>query len=211
MNRLLRALPGLLVLLAIGCQGTYYDALGTFGVEKRGILRDLIGKWRQDQHAARTQFTLTQESFGNASGAELADVYKQLDKQVGKSESAAKTVSGRTETIEKVGADVFEEWGADIAQIQNTKLRKSSEATLGQTRTEFDDLLEAMKDAESEMGPILTEFTDRLVFFKTNMTTASLDELHDSADEIRGDLGVMDRSFEHALEQADQFVGSLPQ
>src|SRR6185312_13397272 len=93
-----------------GCSSVYYDTMEKFGFAKRDLLVDRVEDTRKAQSAAKDQFTSALEHFlavTKVDGGELQRKYDDLNRQYERSESAAKEVHDRINSVEDVAEALF--------------------------------------------------------------------------------------------------------
>ena len=194
-----------------GCQSAYYGTLQTVGIEKREILRNRIGDWRDDLQQAKAEVDNAYHLFATVSASEeLESLYKELDKGATRVAGRVENVTGRTNGAEKIAADIFQEWATGIGEIQNTSLRASSEKRLQTARVRYQSLLDSMRNAEEKMALVGTAFRDRVIFFKHNLTEQAVSDLKTSAEDMRREIQPMNQAIDVATAEADAFVSTLP-
>ncbi len=179
------------VLVLAGCTSIYYDTMEQFGKHKRDILRDRVVAAKDDQRAAEEQFQSAYESFKAVSGydgGDLESAYDRLNGEYEASESRAEAVRDRIGSIERVAADLFEEWESEIDLISNASLRSSSARKLADTKSHYGRLIGAMKRAEEKMEPVLVAFRDQVLYLKHNLNAQAIASLEGSVRSIEGDV-----------------------
>jgi len=105
-----------------GCRSAVYDALETFGVEKRDVLVNRVGAARNAQEAAKEQFASALEQFRSVVDVDATDLerlYDRLNRERQRSESRAGAVRDRIDTVEQVAEDLFDEWENELARISH--------------------------------------------------------------------------------------------
>lgn len=212
MALLLRGCALLLGTGLLGCTGVYYDTMERFGKEKRDILRDRVEAGRDDQKEAEQQFQTAYQRFKEVSGydgGDLESVYDDLSTELERSEQKAEAVRDRIDSIEQVAGDLFEEWQGEIEQIQSADLRRRSERSLRETRDRYQQLINAMRGAESKMEPVLTAFRDQVLFLKHNLNARAIRALEGNVVAIEDDVAALIAEIQDSIREADSFIGSL--
>lgn len=212
MALLLRGCALLLGTALLGCTGVYYDTMERFGKEKRDILRDRVEAGRDEQKEAEQQFQTAYQRFKEVSGydgGDLESVYDDLSTELEHSEQKAEAVRDRIDSIEQVAGDLFEEWQAEIGQIQSADLRRRSERSLRETRDRYQQLINAMRGAESKMEPVLTAFRDQVLFLKHNLNARAIRALEGNVVAIEDDVAALIAEIQDSIREADSFIGSL--
>jgi len=69
---------------------------------------------------------------------------------------------------------MFEEWSAEITQYQSDTLRKSSQRKYDLTKAKYEELIRAMKKAESKLEPALAPLRDQVLFMKHNLNAKAI-------------------------------------
>lgn len=195
-----------------GCRSTYYAAWEKFGWEKRDILADRVEDARDAQQDASEEFKTTLQRFKELTqfeGGKLESVYNKLSSQYEQSESKAKTVTDRIDAVDQVAKDMFSEWEKELEQYQNRDLRSRSEKQLRDTRSRYGELLSAMRKAEGRMPPVLAQFKDQVLFLKHNLNASAIASLQGTTSEIELDVNQLIKEMDAAIEEANQFIGTL--
>jgi hypothetical protein len=205
----------LLVLLApfvAGCRAAYYSAMETLGQEKRDILVDRVETARDGQEAAKEQFESALVRFKAVTGFEggdLEDQYDRLASDYERCESRAEAVRKRIRAVDEVAGDLFAEWKAEIASMQNASLRRKSEQMLRKTEQRQQVLMKSMKRAEGRMEPVLAAFRDQVLFLKHNLNAKAIASLESQVPEIETDVAALVRDMNASIKEADTFLAAL--
>jgi ElaB/YqjD/DUF883 family membrane-anchored ribosome-binding protein len=201
-----------LLVLSLGCQSIYYSAWEKLGKEKRHLLRDQVEKVQEDQQEVSEQFkdvlTRIKTLYGFEGGA-LEDAYEKLKADYEESESRADAVRKRIVTVEEIAEDLFKEWGEELKEISDQRLRSKSAQSLKVTRERYGRLHSAMKKAESSMAPVLKRLKDHVLFLKHNLNAQAIGALKKEIGEIEVDVAALIRDMGKSIEEADQFLKAL--
>ncbi len=195
-----------------GCQTAYFKTMEKLGVHKRDIMVDRVKDARDSQEEAKEQFKTALEKFSsvlNFKGGELEDKYKQLNAEYEKSEEKAEDVRDRIDSVEDVSKALFAEWEAELSQYSSESLRRNSEKKLQQTRTQYKQLIEAMKMAEKKIAPVLTAFHDQVLFLKHNLNAQAISSLQSELVSVEQDVASLIREMEKSIGEADVFIQSM--
>jgi hypothetical protein len=202
----------LTLLLFTSCQTTYYTVWETLGKEKRHLLKENVEKARQDQVDASEQFTTVLENIKSMygfDGGELEDVYNRLSEDYQDCEDRAEAVRDRMDKVERIAADLFEEWESEIAMIKNVDLQTKSKASLKDTRRRFARLQKSMEKAESSMDPVLSNFHDYVVYLKHNLNAQAISSLKSEVVDIEAEVASLVTEMNHSIKEADAFISSM--
>jgi len=201
-----------LFLLLAGCQSAQYKIMETFGYDKREILVDRVEDARDSQQQAKEQFQTALERFTEVTGfkgGDLEEKYDKLKKELDKSESKAKAVSSRIRSVEDVAEALFNEWEAELEQYSSEKLRMSSRNQLDRTRQKYQQLINAMKRAESKIDPVLVAFRDNVLFLKHNLNAQAVASLQTELDAVESDIASLIRDMEASIIEANEFINAM--
>ncbi len=205
-------LLALTALLLPGCQSAYYGTMEAFGVHKRDILVDRVEEARDGQSDAKEQFQSALDQFMavvDVDGGDLEAKYNKLKKELDRSESAAKSVRDRIDSVESVGTALFKEWEGELEQYTNAELRSSSERQLRETRRQFDQLVGAMNKAEAKMEPVLAAFRDHVLFLKHNLNARAIASLEGEVATLESDVATLVAEMQASIDEADAFISSM--
>ena len=205
--------PALLASL-LGCSSMYYATMEKFGYQKRDLLVERVQEARESQAEAKTKIQTTFEAFQGLTGfqgGELEAKYKQFKGMYDSSAAQAADVKKRIASIETVSGDMFKEWGQEIAQIQNPKLRSQSETMKADTERRYAALIGTMRAAEQRMQPVLTVFNDQVLFLKHNLNAAAISSLQSEVIKIQTDVASLIAEMQKSIDEADRFIKSMPE
>jgi len=200
------------MLSLLGCQSMYYGTMEKFGIEKRDILVDRVDEAREAQQEAKQQFESALDQFlavTNYQGGELEDQYRKLKGEYEDSLDRAEAVRERIEAVEEVAEDLFAEWKAELTQYQSAELRRSSERQLNATRASYNQLIRAMKRAESKLDPVLGAFNDRVLYLKHNLNTQAIAALKSDRAAIESNIKVLISDMNKSIAEADRFISAM--
>ncbi|MGD9780588.1 MAG: DUF2959 domain-containing protein [Kiritimatiellia bacterium] len=197
---------------ACGCSTVYYGTMEKLGQEKRDILVKRVGKARDAQQDTQEVFKDALEQFGATVKYDGGDLQKQYDKmsaELERCEGRAATVSSRIADVDRVAQDLFREWAAEAKRFQNAAYRRDSEAKLRDTRRNCDRMLEAMRNAESKIEPVLSVFRDQVLYLKHNLNAKALASLQDESARIEMDVNRLIQDLSAAIAEADRFIETM--
>lgn len=200
------------VLLLVGCSGAYYGAMEKIGIHKREILSDRVAAARDSQQQAKEQFASALDRFSsvvNYSGGQLEDSYRELKDELDQSEDRAAEVRERIAAVEDVAGALFAEWERELELYNSSRLQADSEQQLAQTRTDYQRLMTAMRNAEAKIDPVLNPLRDQVLFLKHNLNARAIGTLQGELSRIEMDVSRLVRDMETAIDEADRFIQGL--
>lgn len=213
MKILFRALLAAFMLTTLtACQTAYYSAMEQVGVHKRDILVDRVEDARDSQQEAQQQFKDALEQFRSVvhfDGGELDAAYNKLQAEYDDSVAAADDVRERIEKVERVAADLFEEWNEELAQYSNRSLRDQSAAKLRDTRRRYAELIRTLKAAEKRMAPVLSALQDNVLYLKHNLNARAIGALKGEFGGIKQDIDLLLRDMQRAIRESDAFIKEM--
>lgn len=201
-----------LAALGLSCQSAYYGAMEKFGYEKRDILVSRVDSARDAQQEAREQFEDALQQFiavTNFSGGELQEQYIGLKGEFEESEERANDVRKRISDVERVAADLFAEWNAELDEYANADMRRASKRQLDSTRARCQKLIGVMKRAEKKLDPVLAAFRDRVLFLKHNLNARAVASLRGERAKVESDIGALIADMNRSIAEADAFIKEM--
>ena len=195
-----------------GCQKAYYSTMEKFGVHKRDIMVDRVEEARDSQQEAKEQFQSALEQFSqvlNYKGGKLEDKYKTLQAEYDKSEAKADEVKDRINAVEDVSEALFDEWEDELDQYTNKSLRRDSERKLAQTRRQYDQLIKAMRKAETKIDPVLRAFNDQVLYLKHNLNAQAIASLQSELVAVESDIADLIKEMERSIGEANSFIRTM--
>lgn len=202
----------LLSLTTLGCQTVYYGTMEKMGYHKRDLMVSDVEKARDAQQEAKEQFKSALDRFTktlNIQGGELQEKYDILNTEYERSEVKAKAVRDRIDSVEDVSEALFEEWTAELKDYSSDALRQSSQKKLTQTRTQYAQLIKAMKRAESKMDPVLVKFKDQVLFLKHNLNAQTIASLKNELISVEGNIASLIKELNASIQEADSFIAAM--
>ncbi|OQW97790.1 MAG: hypothetical protein BWK77_00890 [Verrucomicrobia bacterium A1] len=141
--------------------------------------------------------------------------YEKRDLLVGD----VKKARGAQDDAKKQFASALEEFtsvlgspGGELeAKYSSASLRQSSEDRLRATERRYDDLMVAMKRAESRMEPVLKVLRDQVLFLKHNLNAQAIASIKNEIGRVGADVSALVTEMEIAIAEADKFIAAMPQ
>lgn len=195
-----------------GCSQVYYNTLEKFGFEKRDILVDRVEDARDAQQDAKEEFASALEEFQALFGREesdLQDQYDSLRASYEDSQAAAERVRKRIDAVEDVSAALFQEWEEELELYSNAQLRQDSAAKLRSTKRDYQQLIQAMRAAESRMEPVLRVLQDQVLYLKHNLNARAINRLQGELKSVEADVARLIREMEQSIAQAEAFIRQM--
>ena len=195
-----------------GCSSMYYGAMERVGVHKRDIMVDRVKAARDTQDKTKNQFVSAMEQFKgvvNFKGGDLEKEYNKFNKTLQKSEAGAKAVHDRIEAVEDVSDALFKEWRSEMEQYSSDSLRDASQKKYDATKLKYDQLVKAMKSAESRLEPVLTPLRDQVLFMKHNLNAKAIAGLSSEVVSVQANVDKLVSDMERAIAEADSFIATL--
>lgn len=196
-------------LLTGGCQSAYYGTMEAFGKHKRDLLVTRVEAAREEQRAAKQEFTDALTEFSaliNHDGGDLKKAYDTAKGEYDDCESRTAAVKKRIKSIEDVGGALFAEWEKELGQYTSESLRQKSRDQMRETRVKYDEMLAAMKRAADSMDPVLGAFKDQVLFLKHNLNAQAVASLKGEVSRLEGEIGALIREMEASIAEADRFI-----
>ncbi|RBW66201.1 DUF2959 domain-containing protein [Vibrionales bacterium C3R12] len=206
----------LIILLSVftlsGCQSAYYSAMEQVGYHKRDIMVDRVEDAKESQQDAQQEFTSALEALSALTkfdGGELEAIYNKINDKYQGSEQAAQDVRNKIAAIEDVSDALFDEWQTELDLYTSSKLRRSSEQKLRETKTSYTAMLKAMKRAEQKMTPVLNTLRDNTLYLKHNLNASAIGSLQGEFMSLEQDISYAIKQMNTAIAESDKFLKKL--
>ncbi len=108
--------------------------------------------------------------------------------------------------METVAADLFVEWEAEIKQINDTKLKSSSKASLTQAKTKYKKLATAMNQSTNGMYPVLAKLKDYVLYLKHNLNARAVGALGNEVVSIEQEVTDLITDMNRSIKEPDNFL-----
>ena len=98
----------------------------------------------------------------------------------------------------------MEKFGQEKRDILVKRVGKARDA-----RRNRDRMLDAMRNAESKIEPVLSVFRDQMLYLKHNLNAKALAALQDESVRIETDVNALLRDLSTAIAEADRFIQTM--
>ena len=204
------AIVGLFLLT--GCKSTYYGMWSKLGYEKRDILVSEVEDAKKDQEKAKEQFKTTLQRFQEITGFQggnLEAKYKKLNSEYEACKTRADAVTKQVADVDETAQDMFKEWNKELAQYSDPNLRSKSQQQLNQSKERYQELITAMRKAESSMQPVLKAFGDQVLFLKHNLNAQAIASLQTTSQQIDQNVQALIKDMEASINEANDFISQM--
>lgn len=205
-------LSSFLMIVLSGCESTYYNTMEKVGFHKRDILVDRIEAVQKAQEDGKEQFSSALEQFQtivNVDGGKLESTYKQLNSEYEDSVKASEEITTRINKVESVAEALFKEWESELSQYSNPRLKADSQSQLNNTRRQYQQLLSAMRNAEKSIKPVLTIFSDNVLYLKHNLNARAISSMKGELNNINREVDRLLNNMQQSISASDQFIKQL--
>jgi hypothetical protein len=206
------AAAGMLIASLAGCQSAYYSAWEKLGYAKRDILTSRVESARDSQEEAKEEITDALTAFGKVvsyDGGDLQTQYDRLSAALEDAETAAADVRTRVRDVESVGEALFKEWKSELSQYASRDLRAKSEQQMKKTRARYDEMMRAMKRAETRLDPALQPLRDQVLFLKHNLNARAVAGLKGEVAKVDAQVDQLVTELNRSIAEANRFISDL--
>ncbi len=208
-----RACAAVCIVLTLGgCDAAYYGTMEKFGVYKSDILVDRVEDAMSSQEEAKEEFKTAYQRFSevvDVAPSALKDTYEDLNDAYERAADKASDVSSHIESVESVSEDLFEEWRSELEMMSNAKLKSADRDRLRRSERAYDQLIKAMRRAESRMAPVLTSLHDHVLYLKHNLNAQAITSLKGELGAIETDVGRLIREMETSIANAQSYISVM--
>ncbi|MCD4722534.1 MAG: DUF2959 domain-containing protein [Desulfobacula sp.] len=205
-------LLSVIFLFMAGCSTAYYTTMEKFGKEKRHILIDNVEDVQESQTKAQEEFkdalTKIKELYA-FDGGDLETFYDKLKDSYEDCDSRAKQIEKRINDVEQVAKDLFKEWEAEIAQINDVKLKNSSKKSLRDAKIKYQKLETIMNRSTKGMYPVLVKLKDYVLYLKHNLNAKAVGSLSGEVVSIEKDVAGLIKDMNASIKEAQSFINNF--
>ncbi|MBD9360618.1 DUF2959 domain-containing protein [Methylomonas fluvii] len=202
----------LLIFGLAACSSAYYSGLEKIGIPKREVMVHRVEKARDTQEETKQQFKSALEQFTvmtNFKGGDLEATYNKLNGEYEASVKKAAEVNKRISDIEDVSNALFSEWETELTQYSNASLKRNSQQKLTATKAHYQQLIAAMRKAETKIEPVLSVFRDQVLYLKHNLNAQAIASLKGQLDSVKSDVSALVVEMEKSINEADAFIKTM--
>ncbi|MDD9302359.1 MAG: DUF2959 domain-containing protein [Desulfobacter sp.] len=197
------------LVMGTGCATAYYSAMEKMGKEKRHLLKDNVEDVQESQTQAQKEFkdALTRiKEITNFKGGDLELFYDRLKASYEDCEQRAAQIEKRITRVETVAADLFSEWKTEISQINDTRLKNASKASLSEAKAKYQKLSAAMNQSTRGMYPVLAKLNDYVLYLKHNLNARAVGALGGEMVSIEKEVGELIKEMNVSISEAEHFI-----
>ncbi|MBU2571164.1 MAG: DUF2959 domain-containing protein [Gammaproteobacteria bacterium] len=212
MTVLYRLIAAIVFMSLSACSSLYYSGLEKIGIPKRDVMVHRVEKARDTQEETKEQFKTALEQFTaltDFKGGNLESTYKNLNGEYEASVKKAKEVNKRISDIEDVSGALFREWEQEIGEYSSAALKRNSQQKLDATKVHYQQLINAMKQAESRIEPVLSVFKDQVMYLKHNLNAQAIASLKGELGSIQSDVSALITAMEQSINEANAFIRTM--
>ena len=194
------------------CSTVKYEALEQVGIYKRDILVDNVEDARDAQAETKDELVEAYAELNALMGADagkLEKKYKSLNRKVERSQDAIDELDDHLASIDRVSADLFEEWEEELDQYNSASLRRDQSQKLAASRSQFAALRARMQTARDRVDPVMAVLNDNVLYLKHSLNARALDALRGEATALEGKVDALIRDMQIAIDEADAFISRM--
>ena len=184
----------------------------TFYAEPRDILINRVEAASDAQKETAEEFKSALEKFievTNFDGGDLEKKFNTLSSAYDRSESAAKNVTQRVDRVVSATNNLLDEWREELEQYHDAAIKSRAEAQFDETRIKAQNLIDAMRKAESKTKPVLGALRDQVLFVKHNLNMQAISSLKQESAVIEQDVSALIKEMEASIAEAELFIDSI--
>ncbi|MBB3102166.1 DUF2959 family protein [Azomonas macrocytogenes] len=203
----------MMLFILSGCQSAYYSAMERSGVHKRDILVTRVEAARNAQLNTQRQFRDALDRYRSViqleNGGELERRYESLNQKYEESQSSARKLHMRIESVEEVAGALFDEWEEELDRYSDTSMKAASTRELADARKQYTKLLQSMQAAEERIDPVMELLQDRVLFLKHNLNAKAISSLQGEYNTLSVNIDQLISNMQQAIEESDNFIRTM--
>lgn len=208
---------GLTLLLATALPMRTAGAQALFGSDPEGLKRtdNLIKKAEElvkEATSAREQIAKTLDTYNSIFADDVKDVrkaYKDVEGEMGKSEKKRDDVRKKLDEMKIEAEAYFTGWSESLKQIGNPDLRKRSETRMGETRRQYDGILDAVREAREAYEPFITSLKDQWTYLGHDLNPSGISSLKPDAGKLNDQATALFGKIDAGTKRANEYIESV--
>jgi len=193
------------------------DSLTDFSIDRlwkepRDQLVDRVEDARDAQQDTIEEFQTAMQQFKavtDFSGGDLEAQYEKLNSAYERSAAQAAEIGSRVDKVTAAANRLLEEWRDELKDYHDARMRRMAEVQFDQTRVQAERLIASMRAVEARTVPVLAVFRDQVLYLKHNLNARAISSLDQQRTRIEGDVNVLIRDMQAAIDEADAFIRTL--
>lgn len=184
----------------------------TFYQEPRDILITRVEAASDAQQETAEEFRSALEEFKAVTGFNGGDLeakFNKLNSAYERSEEAANEISSRVDRVVSATNRLLKEWRTELGQYHDANIKRRAQTQFDITREQAENLIAAMRNAESKSKPVLDAFRDQVLFLKHNLNMQAISALQTESANIEQDVSALIAQMEASIAKASSFVKAL--
>jgi len=184
----------------------------TLYAEPRDILINRVEAASDAQQETAEEFKSALEKFKQVTsfdGGDLEKKFNTLSAAYDRSEDAANNVTRRVDRVVSATNNLLDEWRGELKQYHDASIRRRAESQFDETRIKAENLIAAMRNAESKTKPVLGALKDQVLFIKHNLNTQAISTLRQESTIIEQDVSDLILDMEASIAEAESFINSI--
>lgn len=207
--------PAVLALLCVtGCSTAYYAAAEQIGWAPHDVLANRVAQANDAIEAAGREIAAVAarlRALAEAQEAErprkLADAESAWERA---SELAGET-GPRLAAVRRAGAVLSSEWEAELDAVADPTARRQREAVVDVSRRHYEQMLEALQDAEDSLPPMLAVLQSHLAPLRRHLDVTTLTALRQALPSIDAAVAELDNRLAVVDALTTKYVTELEQ
>ncbi|HZM00132.1 MAG TPA: DUF2959 family protein, partial [Planctomycetota bacterium] len=173
--------------LSAGCAGPK-----TEGQKKMSQLSEQMQSLGTALEASKAQLQKTLEAHdllvANAD-ADLSGNFSRFQSSIETCNATQKKIGTLMDQISATSIAYFAGWEADLARIDNSELRQSSEARMAQVKSRLEQVQSQIATTKAAFEPLMQVLNDHLVYLSNDLTLDAVASLAKDSAKLRQDVG----------------------
>jgi len=135
--------------------------------------------------------------------------YKDLNKEIKKSEDRVKEAQKLGENMQKEADKFFSEWSKGLTKIKDNELRGLSHTNMTESRDRYGEIIEAGLKAGGLYDSFLTDLKNQCAYLELDMSDPAMAKLKPSQDETKGKAKALFQSVDELTKVTKGYVSSM--
>lgn len=200
------------ICLALSLSACDWLSLASLWMEPRDLLVSRVEAAKDAQEDTVEEFQTAMGKFKAVTSFDGGDLEKQfntLNDSFESSEAAANDIRKRVDQVVGATNGLLDEWKNELEQYHDASLRSRAERQFDATRVQANQMIEAMRRAESKTKPVLDVLRDQVLFMKHNLNMQAVTSLEQQTASIETDVASLIAEMRQSIAEANRFIEAM--
>ena len=193
------------------CPGTAVAQGKTQKISKKLVSRaeDMVKELEKSRSQVVKMVAKYNNLFGKNSVKDRQKAYKDLNKEVKKTEDRVKDARKRSDSMHKEAEKFFNEWFKGLAKVTDSELRALSQANMTESRDEYYKTIDTGLKAAEMYGALATDLKNQVSYLNLDMSDNAMSKLMPSQAKTSVRVTELYQAVDEMVRATKGYIGTM--